>query len=151
MKTAEDILREKGRELVAVAPDTSVMDALRLMEEHRMGAIVVEKSNDLVGIWTERDLMRNTLEEAFDPVSDEIARYMQTDLKYCRHDETIYQLEDKFLGMRLRHLLVKKKRECIGILSARDVMRMLLNDLHGKLDEANALASWEYYENWRWR
>ena len=151
MNTAEDILKEKGGEMICVSPRTIVADALRLMTEHRIGAIVVKDSNKLVGIWTERDLMRNTLIEGFDPHSDEVSRYMVTGLKYASYDESVYQLQDKFLGMRLRHLLIKKKRECIGIVSTGDVMRMLLNDMQDKLDEANTLASWQYYENWRWR
>ena len=151
MKTAEDFLKEKGGELVCVSPRTTVSDALRLMTEHRIGAIVVKDGDKLVGIWTERDLMRNTLVDGFDPSSDEVSTYMVTGLKYASHDETVYQLQDKFLGMRLRHLLIKKKRECIGIVSTGDVMRMLLNDMGEQLDEAKTLASWQYYENWRWR
>ena len=151
MKTAEDILREKGNALICVPPNATVADALRVMGEHRIGAIVVKENESLIGIWTERDLMRNTLQEDFEPRSDAISKYMVTHLRYSAHDETIYQLQDKFLGMRLRHLLIKKKRECIGVLSTGDVMRMILNDMKSKLEQANSLASWEYYENWRWR
>jgi signal-transduction protein with cAMP-binding, CBS, and nucleotidyltransferase domain len=74
-----------------------------------------------------------------------------TGLKYASRNDSVYQLQDKFLGMRLRHLLIKKKRDCIGIISTGDVMRMLLNDMQEQLDEATTLASWQYYENWRWR
>ncbi len=151
MKTAEDILQEKGGEMICVSPRTTVRDALRLMREHRIGAIVVREKDELVGIWTERDLMRNTLDEGFDPSSDAVSRYMVTGLKYASYDESIYQLQDKFLGMRLRHLLIRRKRECIGIVSTGDVMRMLLNDMQEQLNEAKTLASWQYYENWRWR
>jgi CBS domain-containing protein len=151
MKTAEDILEEKGHTLFTVTPDTTVLDALTVMREHRIGAIVVKEKAALVGIWTERDLMRNTLIETFDPRADAISEYMVKDLKYSRHDATVYQLEDKFLGMRLRHLLINKNGACIGIISTRDVMRMVLNDMQEKLAEATSLAGWEYYENWRWR
>jgi CBS domain-containing protein len=151
MKTAEDILNEKGHDIVFVSPRTTVTDALRIMTEHRIGAIIVKDKHKLVGIWTERDLMRNTLAEGFDPHSEEVSRYMVTGLKYASYDESVYQLQDKFLGMRLRHLLIKKKQECIGIVSTGDVMRMLLNDMQEQLDEAKTLANWQYYENWRWR
>ncbi len=151
MRTAEDILKVKGSEMIAVSPCTTVADTLRTMTEHHIGAIVVKDKDNLVGIWTERDLMRNTLAEAFDPNTDEISKYMVTGLKFASHDDSVYQLQDKFLGMRLRHLLIRKKRECIGIISSGDVMRMLLNDMEEQLDEAKTIASWEYYENWRWR
>ena len=137
--------------MICVSPRTTVTDALQLMTEHRIGAIVVKDKDKLVGIWTERDLMRNTLAEGFDPSSDEVSKYMVTGLKYASYDETVYQLQDKFLGMRLRRLPIKKKRTCIGIVSTGDVMRILLNDMQEQLDEAKSLASWQYYENWRWR
>ena len=151
MKTAEDILKAKGGEMISVSPRTTVSNALRIMTEYRIGAIVVKDNGRLVGIWTEWDLMRNTVTEGFDPHSDEVSSYMVTGLKYASHDDSVYQLQDKFLGMRLRHLLIKKKRDCIGIISTGDVMRMLLNDMQEQLDEATTLASWQYYENWRWR
>lgn len=151
MKTAEDILKVKGNEIHAVSPETTVADALRAMQAHRIGAILIRKEGDIVGIWTERDLMKNTLEAGFDPHGDPISKYMVTALKYAPATATVYQLQDKFLGIRLRHLLIEQKKRCVGIISSGDVMRMILNDTQEQLAEANTLASWEYYENWRWR
>jgi len=75
---------------------------------------------------------------------------MVVGLKFCEHNTTIYQLQDKFLGMRLRHLLVQKEGKYIGMLSAGDVMKTILNAKEKELKDLNAMTSWEYYENWRW-
>ncbi len=151
MKTAEDILREKGGDLICVSAESTVLDALKLMNRHRIGAILIKNGNEIIGIWTERDLMRNTIVDGFDPRVAVISDHMVKQLKYSQHDETIDQLQDKFLGMRLRHLLIQKEDKCIGLLSAGDVMKTILNEKEDTLRELNALTSFEYYENWRWR
>jgi hypothetical protein len=51
----------------------------------------------------------------------------------------------------LRHLLIEKNGEFIGVLSSGDVMKANLNEKTKELEELNAMVSWEYYENWRWK
>lgn len=150
MKTAEDMLKEKGTDIISVSKDSTVFDALKVMNENKIGAILVKDGDEYVGIWTERDLMRNTIAEGFNSNSAKIADHMNTGLKYCEHDSTLYQLQDKFLGMRLRHLLVQKEGKYIGMISAGDVMKTILNEKEKELKALNAMTSWEYYENWRW-
>ena len=150
MKTAEDVLNEKGKEIFSVPKEATVFDALKVMNEKKIGAILVKDENEYVGIWTERDLMKNTIIENFDPKSAKMVDQMNTGLKFCEHNNTVYQLQDKFLGMRLRHLLIQKEGKFIGLLSAGDVMKTILNEKEKELEDLNAIASWEYYENWRW-
>ena len=150
MKTAEQILGEKQKQLISVDVEVSVFDALKVMNESRIGAIIVKQGDALVGIWTERDLLKNSVLENFDPKTAKLKDHMSTSLKYCGHNETLYQLQDKFLGMRLRHLLVQKNGEFIGILTPGDIMKTLLNEKEQELKKLNAMIGWEYYENWRW-
>jgi len=150
MHTAEQIIMKKGADVFFVSPDTTIHEALLIMSEHRVGAIMVKRGEDFVGIWTERDLVKNTIQRGFDARTDKIERYMTVELKYAEHDETVDQLEDKFLGMRLRHLLVRKEGKCIGILSAGDVMKTVMNEKEEELKKLHKMVSWEYHENWRW-
>lgn len=55
---------------------------------------------------------------------------------------------DKFLGLRLRHLLIDKNGESIGLLSVVDVMRSALQEKTLELEELHTVATWEYYEEW---
>ncbi len=149
MKKAEEILKEKTGDLLSVGLDTTIKEALTLMTTKGVGAIVVKDGDKYAGIWTERDLMRNILTDAFD-LDSKVSKYMSTSLKYCEHTDTSLQLQDKFLGMRIRHLLVRKEGKCIGLLSTGDVMKTILNTKERELKSINALVGWEYYENWRW-
>lgn len=75
---------------------------------------------------------------------------MTTDLFFARHDETLYNLMDKFLGLRIRHLPVSENGEFIGLLSSGDVMKAAISAKSAELEKLNDMVSWEYYENWRW-
>lgn len=66
MKTAEEILLEKGTHMEHVAPESTISEALKIMNEKNIGAIVVMEKDDVIGIWTERDLMKSSLNPDFD-------------------------------------------------------------------------------------
>lgn len=151
MKTAIDMLKEKGSEIVCVPVGTIVWDALKKMNTHKVGAILVTRDDKPTGIWTERDLMRNTLEPAFDPKTTHIDEYMTKDLIFAPHTDTVYNLMDKFLGLRVRHLLIEKDGETIGMVSSGDVMKASIQEKDGELKQFNTMVGWDYYENWCWR
>lgn len=151
MKTAAEILQDKDSHLISVAPDTSIIEALRIMIKNHIGGILIQEGDDIVGIWTERDLMRNSITANFDVKTAKIKDYMTTGLLCAPHTDTVYQLLDKFLGMRLRHLLIKKDGQYIGLLSIGDVIKATLQEKDIELQELNAMKSWEYYEDWKWR
>ena len=147
MKTAEDILNEKDRSIISVQQNATVYDALKLMVKNNIGAIVVKDNDDVVGIYTERDLMRETAEKRLVPETAMIKDHMITDLYSAPFDEPIYLLLDKILGKRTRHILVEKEDKYIGILSAGDVTKACLNERTKEMES----ISWDYYENWRWK
>ena len=60
-------------------------------------------------------------------------------------------LKDKFLGLKLRHLLIEKEGKYIGLLSIGDVIKASIQEKDQELKNLNAMVSWEYYENWRWK
>ena len=66
METARDMLGGKPQELITVPVGTTVFDTLKAMNTHRVGAILITRNNQVVGIWTERDLMHDAATEGFD-------------------------------------------------------------------------------------
>ena len=150
MKTAEEILGAKGMDMVGVEHDTVICEALKVMNENRIGAVLVKESEKIVGIWTERDLMGNCLNENFDHKKARVGDHMHTNLQTVKHNANVYELMDKFLGKRMRHLLVEKDGKYIGILSSGDVMRATMLEKDEELKRLNTMVSWDYYENWKW-
>jgi signal-transduction protein with cAMP-binding, CBS, and nucleotidyltransferase domain len=151
MKTAEDILSEKGGDIISVTHDTTIHEALEFMIEKKVGAVIVKKENHIIGIWTSRDLMRNTVSENFDPKTSRIEDYMVINIFSAPHTDTAFNLMDKFLGLRINHLLVEKNGEYIGMLSTGDVMKATIQEKTEELDQLNTMVSWEYYEEWKWK
>ena len=151
MKTANDMIQEKGSEILCVPEGTTVLEALKQMNARKVGAIMVTRDGKPVGIWTERDLMRNTLDAAFDPKTVRIDDYMTRDLIFAPNTDTVYNLMDKFLGLRVRHLLIEKDGKTIGMVSSGDVMKASIQEKDGELKQLNSMVGWDYYENWRWK
>ncbi|MFA4839639.1 MAG: CBS domain-containing protein [Candidatus Neomarinimicrobiota bacterium] len=146
MKRAIDIILEKDRPMVSVTPQTTIWEALQMMVADKIGAIVVKEDENVVGIWTERDLMNNIVQPDFDSKTAKIQDYMSRDLKTVNFDEPIYKLPDLMLGLFIRHLFVVQESMIIGLLSIGDVFRACLIERTRELES----VSWEYYENWRW-
>lgn len=151
MKTANDMIQEKGSEILCVPEGATVLEALTQMNAHKVGAIMVTRDGKPVGIWTERDLMRNTLDTKFDPETVRIEDYMTRNLIFAPHTDTVYNLMDKFLGLRVRHLLIEKDGKTVGMVSSGDVMKASIQEKDGELKQLNSMVGWDYYENWRWR
>jgi signal-transduction protein with cAMP-binding, CBS, and nucleotidyltransferase domain len=150
MKTAEDIIKNKGHEMISVSSETPLSKAVEVMKNNGIGAILITKKEKIVGIWTERDLLHNCIVKGFNLEKDEVSKYMDAKLSYAEHRDNLYALQDKFLGRRLRHLLIRKEGRLIGIISSGDVMRAAMDEKDRELKDVNAMAGWEYYENWKW-
>ena len=58
---------------------------------------------------------------------------------------------DKFLGLRVNHVLIERKGKYIGLLSVGDVMKAVIQEKTEELHELNSFMSWEYYEEWKWK
>lgn len=151
MKTALEILERKDKRMLSVKPDTLIYDALTFMVDKNIGAVLVKDGDKIVGIWTERDLMKNTVQDGFDPKAAKISEYMTKKLRSVPCTATVYTLHDIFLGKRLRHLLIERDGQYIGLLSAGDVMKAILQAKDQELHELNVSVSWEYYEDWKWK
>jgi signal-transduction protein with cAMP-binding, CBS, and nucleotidyltransferase domain len=150
MKTAGEVVKEKQANMLSVDHNTTIKEAIQLMVSKKIGAILVERDGQIAGIWTERDLLRNMSLPSFDPEKSLIGKHMSSPLHSASHDTSIIALCDMFLGLFIRHVLIEKEGKYIGLLSIGDVLRASLLEQDHKIKELNAVASWEYYENWGW-
>jgi signal-transduction protein with cAMP-binding, CBS, and nucleotidyltransferase domain len=149
MKVAQDLIKDKNREIVSTPADTTIADAAILMRRENVGSLLVTENDAIVGIWTERDLVRDAAEKDFDIHSAQIGSYMSNPLITCEWNDSVYSLMDKYLGLHIRHLVVNKDGQHIGLLSARDVMRATIHEKDRELGELNASMGWQYYEEWK--
>ena len=148
--TAEDILSGKPQTAINVSTDALIKEALQVMARNKIGSILVMDGEKVSGIWTERDFVNNAVAEGFNLETARISDYMTTKLHYGRHSEPCHLLMDKFLGLRIRHLLIEKDGKFIGMISSGDVVKAALHEKFNELKAQNEKTSWEYYEEWKW-
>lgn len=149
--TADDIVKDIGEEPLCVPPETTVYEAVKMMLEKDSHAVLVKKEGKYVGIWTERDLMKDTVLDGYDPKKTQVGDHMSFPLKTALHTDNIFRLIDKFLGHQTRHLLIEKEGTYIGLLYARDVIRAGFTERTKQLKELDEMISLEFYENWKWK
>ena len=151
MKTANDMIEEKGGDILCVPEGTTVLEALEQMNARKVGAILVtvtvnRRVSGQSGTSCEICLMRPSIPKR--PGSKTV---MTKNLIFAPHTDTVYNLMDKFLGLRVRHLLIEKNGETIGMVSGGDVMKASIQEKDGELKQLNSMVGWDYYENWCWR
>lgn len=150
MVTAEEIISLKGTNIVSIERDTVVIKAIQKMVENKIGALSVTKNGEIIGIWTERDLLRNSICEGFDMNTAKVGDCMLTNFNKMPHTATLYELEAAFLGLRARYLFITRNDMIIGMISAGDLMKTHLNLKHEEVEQLRSYVSMEYYENWKW-
>ena len=123
MKTTEDIINEVHRDITAVTKETSAYDAVQTMVAKKVGAILVKDGDEIVGIWTERDMLRNVLSPEFDIKTSKIGELMVRGVYSIGHDVTVNKLLDTFMENGTRYLLVEKNKQYIGLVSIGDAIR----------------------------
>ena len=148
--TAEEILKEKEEPLY-VSTETTVYEAVEMLVKKEDTAVLVREAEAIVGIWTERDLLKNVLTEGFDPRTARVGEHMSSPVISVAYNCNVYQLIDTFLGRGIRHLLIEREGEHIGLLYARDVIRAGLTQRSKEFKELDEMTSWEFYEDWKWQ
>jgi CBS domain-containing protein len=123
MATVREILARKGSHVFTIGPEASVMDAATLMNEHKVGALVViDDGRGVIGMFTERDVLRRVVGEQRDPVTTRVADVMTTEVACATPDTTIDEARGAMKNRRIRHLpLVDEDRRLTGLISIGDL------------------------------
>ena len=127
----ETILRAKGTAIYSVTPESPVSEAVKLMHERRIGAVLVmdENADEVQGILSERDIIRMVAEHGCTALAGAVAQFMTRELVACTADCTT---DTVFNGMgkhNVRHLPVYKDDKLYGVVSSRDVMQYRIRQL----------------------
>ena len=149
MNIAEDLIRDKDRMVVSVKSGSTLGEAIAAMREQNVGCILVDKDGEFVGIWTERDLLHDVAQHGARVETQLIDMQMSSPLLSCEWDDSVYKLMDMILGLRVRHLLVRKCGKYIGLLSIGDVLKAAVREKNRELADLNSAVSWDYYEEWK--
>ena len=128
MKSVSELLAQKGNEVWSVAPGDSVLDALRLMAEKGIGAVVVCEGDRLVGILSERDYARKIILHGKASKDTAVRDIMTSEVITVRPDQTVQDCMALMTKGRIRHLPVAEGEKIVGILSIGDLVKEVIED-----------------------
>src|SRR6266576_1873855 len=121
----KDILRRKGNQVIAVSPQSSVLDALKLMEEKNIGGVLVMEGEKLVGIFTERDYARKIILKGKTSADSKISEVMVSNLITITPDNDISDCMKIMTSKTIRHLPVLDNKNLVGLISIGDVVKSI--------------------------
>jgi CBS domain-containing protein len=126
MKTVKQILDAKGREVWTIQPEASVFEAIQLMAEKKVGALVVVDGDKPVGIISERDYARKVILKGKSSHETPIRDIMTTDVVCTRLDQTVEECMALVTEKRIRHLPVLDGEQLVGIISIGDLVKTII-------------------------
>jgi CBS domain-containing protein len=125
-----EILQSKGDRVVAIEPNAKVRDVAGTLRRERIGAALVrDQDGTLLGIVSERDIVRSIAEEGSETLSKSAADLMSRSVVTCRPESSTEELMEQMLAEQIRHLPVYEDDELVGIISIVDVVKGVLAEL----------------------
>ena len=141
MQTAiADLIQIKGHRVYSVSPDTSLLETLRTMAEHQIGAVlVVDSDNLLAGVFSERDYARQSIIHENLPMSTPIRELMTVDVITVRPEQTVMECMEFVTARRIRHLPVVGDGGLVGLVSIGDLVKAAISEQQILIHEKQSL------------
>ena len=125
-----DILKQRGKTLFTVKTDSSAFDAVQIMDENKVGALLVlDNKGNVAGILSERDVLYKCYKSGID-LKDQTANKLMTDVDHILigdMDDTAKELMNVMLYRRIRHIPIIENKEITAMLSVEDILKMMLD------------------------
>jgi CBS domain-containing protein len=129
------LLDSKGYDVWSVKPDASVFEALELMAEKNIGAVVVMEGGELVGIFSERDYARKVILKGKTPHETRVREIMTPEVIGLGVDQTVEHCMALMTKHHFRHLPIFEGEELIGIISIGDVVKSIIAEQEFMIDQ----------------
>jgi len=126
MKTVTQLLRAKGHEILSVSPELPVFEALQVMADRNVGALLVVEGGGLVGIFSERDYARKVILKGKTSKETPVREIMSSHVLYVRPQQTIEECMALMTDKRVRHLPVLDDEKLVGVISIGDVVKAII-------------------------
>ncbi len=127
MNTVKDILEEKGKQVWSVEPKTSLIDVLKKLRAHNVGALLVVEDGEVTGIISERDFAYKIAEKSACPLEDTVSTWMTKEVIAVSSNTTINECMQLMSREHIRHLPVVDDSRLVGLISIGDVVRAVIS------------------------
>jgi CBS domain-containing protein len=128
MTTLRDIIHKKGDEIYSIGPEASVLEALKLMAERNIGAILVLDEGLVEGILSERDCVRRLELHGRTAQDAKVKDIMTAKVLYVQASQSLEECVAVMIDKNIRHLPVFDDQKLLGLISARDALREMVDE-----------------------
>lgn len=135
MTTVRHLLDRKGRAIFRIGPDEPVLEAIRAMAEHHVGALLVMREQELVGIVSERDYARKVILKGRSSSETPVAQIMSAPVTTVTPDTTVDQCMRLMTDGRIRHLPVLERGRIAGVVSIGDLVKAVMEDQQQTIEQ----------------
>jgi CBS domain-containing protein len=142
--TVSRILERKGSSVWSIAPDATVYDAIKMMAQRNVGALVVLENDGLVGIISERDYTRKVILQGKSSKETAVSEIMTTGLVTAEPNDNIAQCMRLITERRVRHLPVLEGSKVVGIVSIGDLLKWLISEQDATIDHLEKYITGSY-------
>jgi CBS domain-containing protein len=135
MRSVRQLLEAKAPEVHSIGPEAPVIDAIRLMAEKRIGAVLVMEHGRLVGILSERDYARKIVLQGRSSADTPVRAIMTSDVICVGPGDTADRCMQLVTDKRIRHLPVLQDGQLVGVVSIGDLVKAVIEDQQLELDQ----------------
>lgn len=134
--TVRKILNLKGSDVVTIAPDKKLLDAIALLAKHRIGALIVTgKNGEVTGVLSERDIVRLLSNKDNNRFENTVSSAMTSAVKSCKPDDSIQHIMHVMTAGRFRHMPVVENGKLAGVISIGDVVKLRLEEMERESEQ----------------
>jgi CBS domain-containing protein len=141
MAKVKQILQGKGHDVWSIDPEASVYDAIEIMAEKEVGALVVVDAGKLVGVVTERDYARKVALQGRSSKGTRIKDIMTSRVAYARPDQSVEECMAVMTEKRIRHLPVMEGDKLLGIISIGDLVKAIIEEQQHVIEQLEQYIS----------
>jgi CBS domain-containing protein len=142
--TVQDVLNDKGSGVWTISPEAKVIDALKLMSDKDVGALLVTENGTLVGILTERDYARKVILRGKSSLDTPVKEIMTSGVYYADPETTTQECLALMTKNRIRHLPVMRGQKLLGIVSIGDVVKSVISQQKIAIDHLENYIKGKY-------
>jgi CBS domain-containing protein len=144
MKTVKDILKNKSKDIYSIAPTATVFDALKLMGEKGIGALMVMEGEEVAGIISERDYARKVILKGKTSRDTLVKEIMTHNMFSVKPENTVEECMVLMTGKRIRHIPVFDQGKFVGIVSIGDVVKSIISHQEMLIEQLSSYIAGKY-------
>ncbi|MGB5336145.1 MAG: CBS domain-containing protein [Woeseiaceae bacterium] len=141
MKLVKHLLDSKGADVISIAGDASVLEAITIMAEHSIGSLLVMEGSTLKGIVTERDYARKVIVKGRSSKSTRVDEIMTVEVFTASVDQTVNKCMTVMTERRIRHLPVVDNDKVVGMISIGDLVQAIIADQQEEIQQLEQYIS----------